>query len=71
MSLQEKINELKEEISGKNLPGTSRKLVNTTKISTLLDEISESLPNEIKEAEIVIRQRLYPLHTAPQYFLHF
>ncbi|MBI20801.1 MAG: hypothetical protein CL780_00955 [Chloroflexi bacterium] len=57
MSLQEKINELKEELSGKNLPGTSRKLVNTTKISTLLDEISELLPSEIKEAEIVIRQK--------------
>ena len=54
---EEKINELKEEISWKNIPGTSRKLVNTTKISTLLDEISESLPNEIKEAEIVIRQK--------------
>ena len=66
MSLQEKINEIKEEISGKNLPGTSRKLVNTTKLSKLLDEISESLPNEIKEAEIVVRQKLAILDQAEE-----
>ena len=57
MSLQEKIEEIKEIISGKNLPGTSRGLVNTGKISELLDELLTILPNEIKEAEIIVRQK--------------
>ena len=57
MSISKNIEEIKQLILVRNLPGTSRGLVNTTKISTMLDEISRTLPSELEEAQIVIRQK--------------
>ena len=57
MSISKNIEEVKQLILVRNLPGTSRGLVNTTKISSMLDEISRMLPSELEEAKIVIRQK--------------
>lgn len=57
MTLMAQLENLETMIVKGRVPGTARTLVNQQKISTLLNEMKKNLPDEITEAEGVVRQK--------------
>ena len=57
MTLMAQLENLEAMIVKGRVPGTARTLVNQQKISTIIDEMKKHLPDEITEAEGVVRQK--------------
>ena len=58
MSIVEIISQLEAEISGGNkVPGTSRRLVSVENTARLIEEIRDNLPEELSDAQGVMRQK--------------
>ena len=56
MTLMAQLENLETMIVKGRVPGTARTLVNQQKISSLINEMKKNLPDEITEAEGVVRQ---------------
>ena len=57
MTLMAQLENLETMIVKGRVPGTARTLVNQQKISALINEMKKNLPDEITEAEGVVRQK--------------
>ena len=57
MTLMEQLENLETMMVKGRVPGTARTLVNQQKISALINEMKKNLPDEITEAEGVVRQK--------------
>ena len=57
MTLMAQLENMEAMIVKGRVPGTARTLVNQQKISAIIDEIKKHLPDEITEAEGVVRQK--------------
>ena len=57
MTLMEQLENLETMMVKGRVPGTARTLVNQQKISALINEMKKNLPDEITEAESVVRQK--------------
>ena len=57
MTMQDLTEKLETLVAGGRVPGTSRCLVNIDKFVAVLEEIRSELPEEIREAQGVIRQK--------------
>ncbi|MDP7089034.1 MAG: hypothetical protein QGG20_04755 [Dehalococcoidia bacterium] len=57
MTLMEQLENLETMMVKGRVPGTARTLVNQQKISALINEMKKNLPDEITEAESIVRQK--------------
>ena len=57
MTLMEQLENLETMMVKGRVPGTARTLVNQQKMSALINEMKKNLPDEITEAESIVRQK--------------